>query len=434
MNGNAAPTTRHHRALVRAAALSLPIAIALAVAPSVATAATWARGVRYSGHTTQRRPFALRVSSSGKKVRYLVGTGMNVCTDGPRTFRAGGNKFPIKSDGTFSGDRHGRLSADPEYPAQGKFDLTASGKLSGALVRGRFRLTFALDDGTRCDSGEVGFAAGAQHPRRPQAFVGVVTSSPSGPGADPPQCTGVLLHSRNGSVVVTAAHCAETDNGVAFQDFRFSPAHYGAHPRYSSDYDSNPGGVGGSPYGVWRASGVYVGTNFAGHCDPDYCVGAHDATRDYAFLVLSPNPLGERPEDVLGHAPSPQFVVLRPNESISAFIRRFDGPWTTYGYDITHVDLQTPRAPDDLNVHSCKRKNLTVFRSKFFSLGSRNDPQCDIGYYSSGGPWIKQSGDGFLVSAVNNGLYPDGQERRVIGTPLGTDAKQLFQRAEGQTP
>jgi V8-like Glu-specific endopeptidase len=73
-------------------------------------------------------------------------------------------------------------------------------------------------------------------------------------------CTGSVVSSPAGDIVVTAAHCVYDSSG-AETDLAFVP-----------DYDN-----GSMPYGVWDVSAVYVAPQWVSDRNPDY---------DVAFIVV----------------------------------------------------------------------------------------------------------------------------------------------------
>jgi V8-like Glu-specific endopeptidase len=73
-------------------------------------------------------------------------------------------------------------------------------------------------------------------------------------------CTGSVVASPEGDIVVTAAHCVYGSSG-AETDLAFVP-----------DYDN-----GSMPYGIWDVSAVYVAPEWVSDRDPDY---------DVAFVVV----------------------------------------------------------------------------------------------------------------------------------------------------
>jgi hypothetical protein len=90
------------------------------------------------------------------------------------------------------------------------------------------------------------------------AQVGAVFDSSDGSPTSH-HCTGSVVDSPAGDIVITAAHCVYGSGPAANQEF--VPA-----------YDN-----GSMPYGVWKVSAVYVASQWASGRDPDY---------DVAFLVV----------------------------------------------------------------------------------------------------------------------------------------------------
>lgn len=82
-------------------------------------------------------------------------------------------------------------------------------------------------------------------------------------------CTASVLHSPTHNLVLTAAHCLGTADGVSFV------------PGYRD---------GNAPYGTWQVTKVYTDDNWSSRSDPD---------TDFAILQVAPNG-GRNIEDVVG--------------------------------------------------------------------------------------------------------------------------------------
>jgi V8-like Glu-specific endopeptidase len=87
-------------------------------------------------------------------------------------------------------------------------------------------------------------------------------------------CTGSVVDSPEGDIVITAAHCVYGGSG-AETDEAFVP-----------EYDN-----GSMPYGVWNVSAVYVAPQWAADRDPDY---------DVALIVVHRSGSNTPIEDVVG--------------------------------------------------------------------------------------------------------------------------------------
>jgi V8-like Glu-specific endopeptidase len=87
-------------------------------------------------------------------------------------------------------------------------------------------------------------------------------------------CTGSVVNSPEGDVVVTAAHCVYDSSGV-YTDIAFVPGYHD----------------GEDPYGVWIPSAVVVPPQWASSNDPNY---------DVAFLVVHEEGSGTKIQDVVG--------------------------------------------------------------------------------------------------------------------------------------
>jgi V8-like Glu-specific endopeptidase len=103
------------------------------------------------------------------------------------------------------------------------------------------------------------------------ALFGTENGSISGQGH---YCSGSVVNSPKGDIVVTAAHCVYDSSGV-YTDIAFVPGYHD----------------GQDPYGVWIPSAVVVAPQWASSSDPDY---------DVAFLVVHEAGSSARIQDVVG--------------------------------------------------------------------------------------------------------------------------------------
>ncbi len=87
-------------------------------------------------------------------------------------------------------------------------------------------------------------------------------------------CSGSVVNSPQGDIVVTAAHCVYDTNG-AYTDLAFVPGYHD----------------GQDPYGVWTPADVVVPPQWAADEDPDY---------DVAFLVVREAGSSARIQDTVG--------------------------------------------------------------------------------------------------------------------------------------
>ena len=87
-------------------------------------------------------------------------------------------------------------------------------------------------------------------------------------------CTGSVVNSPEGDIVVTAAHCVYDSTGV-YTDIAFVPGYHD----------------GQDPYGVWIPSAVVVAPQWASDSDPEY---------DVAFLVVHEEGSSTKLQDVVG--------------------------------------------------------------------------------------------------------------------------------------
>jgi V8-like Glu-specific endopeptidase len=87
-------------------------------------------------------------------------------------------------------------------------------------------------------------------------------------------CTGSVVNSPRGDVIVTAAHCVYDSSGV-YTDIAFVPGYHD----------------GQDPYGVWIPSAVVVSPQWASGSDPDY---------DVAFVIVHEQGSAAKIQDVVG--------------------------------------------------------------------------------------------------------------------------------------
>ena len=87
-------------------------------------------------------------------------------------------------------------------------------------------------------------------------------------------CTGSVVNSPQGDVIVTAAHCVYDSSGV-YTDIAFVPGYHD----------------GQDPYGVWIPSAVVVAPQWASGSDPNY---------DVAFIVVHEEGSSTKLQDVVG--------------------------------------------------------------------------------------------------------------------------------------
>lgn len=87
-------------------------------------------------------------------------------------------------------------------------------------------------------------------------------------------CTGSVVNSPEGDIVVTAAHCVYDSSGV-YTDIAFVPGYHD----------------GEDPYGVWIPSAVVVPPQWASDGDPNY---------DVAFIVVHEEGSSTKLQDVVG--------------------------------------------------------------------------------------------------------------------------------------
>ncbi len=105
--------------------------------------------------------------------------------------------------------------------------------------------------------------------------VGAIFDYSSG-AAGSHYCTGSVVSSRSGDIVITAAHCVyDSSSGTYLTGIAFVPGYHD----------------GQQPYGAWTTSRVLVPQQWIDSGDPDY---------DVAFLVVRQPGSGRRIEDAVG--------------------------------------------------------------------------------------------------------------------------------------
>ncbi len=206
-------------------------------------------------------------------------------------------------------------------------------------------------------------------------------------GAGRPFCTGSVVRSPGGDIVMTAAHCV-----------------YGGGS-YPHGADVLPDAAGTTArYGAWHVDRIWV--------DPRY-TGGHDTRYDYAFLRVT-RPDGRRIEDVVG-----------------ADTLRVDAPFTLRR--VTTTGYPDRADPGGLQL-SC---TLETYRS----VAHPPDREMHCGGYTagvSGSPWVllrpgARTGELVgLIGGFNGGGPPDGSphEDAISYSPYFTGAaRALLDRA-----
>lgn len=194
-----------------------------------------------------------------------------------------------------------------------------------------------------------------------------------------PFCTGSVVHSPGGDLVMTAAHCVYGD-GSYTSGATVVPDHTGSAERYGS----------------WRVDRIWV--------DPRY-TGGHDERYDYAFLRVVQD-AGRRIQDAVG-----------------ANTLRVDEPFTLRG-------VTTTGYPDDGDPGG---EQLTCTLETYRSAVHPADREMHCGGYTagvSGSPWVllaPGARTGFLIGLIggfNGGGPPDGSphEDAISYSPYFTGA------------
>ena len=147
------------------------------------------------------------------------------------------------------------------------------------------------------------------------ALFGTENGSISGQGH---YCSGSVVNSPKGDIVVTAAHCVYDSSGV-YTDIAFVPGYHD----------------GQDPYGVWIPSAVVVAPQWASSNNPDY---------DVAFLVVHEADSSARIQDVVGGDQlqvQPSYTGLT---QVIGYPQATDKPISCTNYTTEHSDpaLATP--------------------------------------------------------------------------------------------
>ncbi|MFD7906074.1 trypsin-like serine peptidase [Kitasatospora sp. NPDC059747] len=152
-------------------------------------------------------------------------------------------------------------------------------------------------------------------------------------------CTGAVIESPGGGIVITAAHC-----GVQAGKTRFIPGYDGAE------------GSSGQPFGIWDVDRTWT--------DPRFSRTPEGEEFDFMFVRLRPNSAG-----------APIATVTGAN-SLRSGSWHHDGPVTVIGYPWRRKN------PADLPVR-CTAGTGTLPGGRYLRMS------CD-GYASgvSGGPWL----------------------------------------------
>ena len=168
-------------------------------------------------------------------------------------------------------------------------------------------------------------------------------------------CTGSVVHTRVGSIVLTAAHCV------------YSAGRYARNMEFVPGYAS-----GNEPYGAWTVTQVSVTKSWRQSADPDL---------DVAFLNVAPPPHGVGPIEQVTGALTIAFALPDAQRNV-----------TVIGYNNT----------DDKPIECVT--NSVKFRTDQMQFYCRG-----FWYGTSGGPWIlgfTGSGTGTVFGVI--GGYESG--------------------------
>jgi V8-like Glu-specific endopeptidase len=225
-------------------------------------------------------------------------------------------------------------------------------------------------------------AAGSSSPAAisANASVGPLFANGLGGGHS---CTGSVVDSPAGNIVMTAAHCVHgTGAGLLFAP-GYSPA---------------PGSSGGSaPYGTWTVQAAYGAPSWMQRQDPD---------EDYAFLIVAPSS---------GNSNSDPVQAVVGGHSLSTAT---DGPPTA-----SSVNLRGYVSTSDSLLSCATKLSYTAEFPTVTCVG--------FGDGTSGSPWISSADS---VFGVTGGKDQGGCTTDLsYAAPLGPVAIQAWQRAVDRT-
>ncbi|WP_374776457.1 serine protease [Streptomyces sp. NBC_01310] len=257
---------------------------------------------------------------------------------------------PERADRTASAVLDGIVREDPEPPRDGK--------------------AFA-DGGARTDWRSAGWQPSDPLEARPapaEPAIGALFS-PGTDGDPDHHCSGVVVHSPGGDLIVTAAHCVY---GGGFRtNLAFAPGYRD----------------GVAPYGIWVPTRIDVDPRWTEDQDPDH---------DIAFIRLRrPGYPGQRLEDVTGS----QTIAFRPE---------LPAPARLVGY---------PNASEQ----PLECRNTAVADGP-----TQLRLDCaDVPNGTSGGPVLT---DGRTLIGVIGGRDGGGDEETSYSSYFGDDARALYER------
>ncbi|MER7843854.1 serine protease [Kitasatospora sp. NPDC096077] len=216
----------------------------------------------------------------------------------------------------------------------------------------------------------LGTTAPAPADNRETSTVGALFSGPVGPGNH--FCTASVLHSATGNLLLTAAHCLSSANGVTFA------------PGYRD---------GSAPYGTWQVTAVHTAAGWTQNGDVD---------EDFAILETAPNN-GRNVEDVVGGN------KLGTDEPFGATVR-------LYGY---------PAASEEpilcTNSTGQQSSYQRVIQCPSYPSGT------------SGGPWINTA-TGDVVGAIGGYQQGGDSDDTSYSAYFDHTIATLYTQVEGSAP
>jgi hypothetical protein len=228
-------------------------------------------------------------------------------------------------------------------------------------------------------------------------------------------CTGAVVNSRNGDVIVAAGHCVTTGT-TWHEEVVFAPGYYGPFSgKCAINHHSYEALCGTSPYGWWQAR--LLDANEAYRNDPPPFVDQQG--NDYGVIAVASRGNEHVQQSVGGGLPiafcqgSGGFFG---HHDCNASYGSGEHEWVAYGEPNPAVGP----------VHCGPGLTISSFyqTNKDGPENLKMEPCTALTNGSSGGPWISSAG---TVGAVNQGLLGD----TVAGTYLGEGALKAFEAAQG---
>lgn len=236
-------------------------------------------------HAAHRAPAAHRAQRPARRVRrvavigavgVLIAAGIGVTAYA----RTAGHPAPTATPGTHA------AATTPQTP---KSPATAARGAAGS------QSALPMQSSTQVESTSGSTAQHVSNPLKATPFSGVAqvgTLFRTSNGAlTSHHCTGSVVHSAKGDVVLTAAHCVYDSSGPE-TSLEFVPQYHD----------------GSMPYGAWKVSAVYVASQWSASRDPDH---------DVAFITVHKDGSSDSIEDEVG---SDRLAVDQSDDQLTTVI------------------------------------------------------------------------------------------------------------------